>query len=50
MAMQMLNTLRFHSRLTDEMAVSPALQCPNSFVVEERQPGTGLALAWRRTR
>jgi hypothetical protein len=50
MSMQMLNTLRIHSRLTDAMATSPALQCSNSFVVEDRQPGTGLALAWGCTR
>jgi len=50
MSMKMLNTLRIHSRLTDATTTSPALQCPNSYVVEERQPEPGSALVWRRVR
>jgi hypothetical protein len=46
MSMQMLNTLRTHSRLTDATAVSPALQYPNSFVADTRQPESGSTLAW----
>jgi hypothetical protein len=50
MSMQMLTTLRIHSRLTDATTTSPALQWPNSYVVEERQPEPGSALVWRRAR
>ena len=50
MSMQMLTTLRIRSRLTDATTTSSALQWPDSYVVEERQPEPGSALVWRRVR
>jgi len=50
MSMQMLNTLRTHSRLTDATATSPTLLYPNSFVAEGRQPESGSTLVWRCAR